>query len=84
MDPIDDIPLQRLDNVFAHGEWTLLVEQSRILVEKLPKLEREALEMAFFEGLTHEEIAASTNVALGTVKSQIRSALQSLGHGLRA
>jgi RNA polymerase sigma-70 factor (ECF subfamily) len=34
--------------------------------------------LAFFRGLTHEEIAAHTAMPLGTVKSQIRRALDAL------
>lgn len=39
---------------------------------------RQLLALAFFRGLTHEEIAAQTGLALGTVKSQIRRALAAL------
>jgi RNA polymerase sigma-70 factor (ECF subfamily) len=39
---------------------------------------RQLLALAFFRGLTHEEIAAQTGLALGTVKSQIRRALATL------
>jgi RNA polymerase sigma-70 factor (ECF subfamily) len=34
--------------------------------------------MAFFRGLTHEEITEFTGIALGTVKSHIRRALKRL------
>ncbi|MBS0462012.1 MAG: sigma-70 family RNA polymerase sigma factor [Proteobacteria bacterium] len=46
---------------------TLLGEQPRQLVS-----------MAFFRGLSHEQIAAHTRLPLGTVKSQIRRALLAL------
>lgn len=39
---------------------------------------RQLVSMAFLRGLTHEEIAEQTRLPLGTVKSQIRRALQSL------
>jgi RNA polymerase sigma-70 factor (ECF subfamily) len=44
----------------------------------LPDVQRSPLEMAFFEGLTHAEIAARTGVPLGTVKTRIRSAMETL------
>ncbi len=39
---------------------------------------RQLVSMAFLRGLTHEEIAEQTQLPLGTVKSQIRRALQAL------
>ena len=44
----------------------------------LDPLPRQLLSLAFFRGCTHEEIAAQTGIALGTVKSQIRRTLTAL------
>ncbi len=54
------------------------MEKVRAVLTALPAAQRSALEMAFFEGLTHSEIAARTGEPLGTVKTRIRAALMAL------
>jgi RNA polymerase sigma-70 factor, ECF subfamily len=41
----------------------------------LPAAQRECIELAYFEGLTHVEIAARTGLPLGTIKSRVRNGL---------
>jgi RNA polymerase sigma-70 factor, ECF subfamily len=53
-------------------------------VSSIPKEQREALELAYFEGLSHSEIAARTGAPLGTIKTRIRSAMEKLGLALSA
>jgi RNA polymerase sigma-70 factor (ECF subfamily) len=50
----------------------------RAAMASLPGEQREALELAYFEGMTQTEIAERTGAPLGTVKSRVRAALQSL------
>ncbi|MGD0961268.1 MAG: sigma-70 family RNA polymerase sigma factor [Methylomonas sp.] len=57
------------------------VEQGRQLQTVLASLDpiaRQLVSLAFFRGLSHEEIAVSSGLPLGTVKSHIRRALQTL------
>jgi RNA polymerase sigma-70 factor, ECF subfamily len=56
-------------------------EQSHQLKNALSTLnheERKAIEMAFFQELTYQEVAVTLNEPLGTVKSRIRSGLSKL------
>jgi RNA polymerase sigma-70 factor (ECF subfamily) len=49
---------------------------------QLPEDQRRAIELAFFGGLTHVEIAESTATPLGTVKARIRRGMLQLRDGL--
>ncbi len=50
----------------------------RSALSQLPEAQRQALEMAFLDGLTHTEIAERLGESLGTVKSRIRYGLTKL------
>ncbi|HEY2881494.1 MAG TPA: sigma-70 family RNA polymerase sigma factor [Pirellulales bacterium] len=50
----------------------------RSAVDELPLKQRQALSLAFFDELTHQQVAAALDVPLGTAKTRIRSALDSL------
>jgi RNA polymerase sigma factor (sigma-70 family) len=50
----------------------------RAIVSALLPERRVLIEMVYFEGYTHEEVAESLKVPLGTVKSRIRKSLQEL------
>jgi RNA polymerase sigma-70 factor, ECF subfamily len=49
----------------------------------LPRHQREALELAFFAGMSHREIAAVTRAPLGTVKTRLELGLQKLTQSLK-
>jgi len=48
------------------------------LISQLPLPQRQVLELSYFHGLTHAEIAAQTAQPLGTAKSRLRLALRNL------
>ena len=51
-------------------------------LETISAVQREALELAYFDGLTQTEIAARTNVPLGTVKGRLRLGLVGMRRAL--
>lgn len=50
----------------------------RAALTQLPPEQREPIELGFFGGITHEEIARRSGIPLGTVKTRIRSGLRRL------
>ena len=58
-------------------------ERVRRLLGSLNPQQRSAIEMAYFEGMSHSEIAAALKEPLGTVKSWIRNGLLRLKEGLQ-
>jgi RNA polymerase sigma-70 factor, ECF subfamily len=64
----------------AWSEVSGRIESDRVrtAVETLPGEQRRAIEMAFFDGLTHREIAERDGLPLGTVKGRLRLGLKRL------
>jgi RNA polymerase sigma-70 factor (ECF subfamily) len=75
---VDDMALASNYNLADEAERNSLMERARAVIQLLPAEQRKTLEMAFFDGLTHSEIAEMTGDPLGTVKTRIRSALSML------
>ncbi len=87
-----DSPIAATDNVEtrAGGEGPsagLVSGENRDRVRRamasLDPAQREAIEMSFYEGLSHSEIAAKLDKPLGTVKTHIRQGLIRLRESLR-
>ncbi len=57
-------------------------ESVRQAVAALPQPQREAIALAYFDGLTHQEIAEQTSTPLGTVKGRLRLGLRKLADSL--
>jgi RNA polymerase sigma-70 factor (ECF subfamily) len=75
-----DVPVEAPldDAVFA----TLDGERVRTALAALPDEQRQPIELGFFGGVTHEEIARRTSTPLGTVKTRIRAGLRKLRSSL--
>jgi RNA polymerase sigma-70 factor (ECF subfamily) len=68
---VDADPAHRLDAARR-------AQAVRAALERLDAQPRQLLSLAFFRGMTHEEVAVETGLPLGTVKSSIRRALTAL------
>ena len=67
-------------------EATLADERHSIVLAALDALgenQRTAVELAFYDGLSHSEIAIKLDRPIGTVKTQIRQGLISMRDALR-
>jgi RNA polymerase sigma-70 factor, ECF subfamily len=74
-DPIELFALPSSFNLAQESEQSFLMEKIRTAMTKLPEEQRKSLELSFFEGLSHSEIAERTGEPLGTIKTRIRLAL---------
>jgi len=63
------------DQVAEHVEITMEGARVRRAIEGLTELQRQAVELAYFSGLTHTEIAAKLHVPVGTIKTRIRDGM---------
>jgi RNA polymerase sigma-70 factor (ECF subfamily) len=75
---ITDVIVSIEPDLAGAAQSTRALEKIRGTLGGMPASQRSALEMAFFEGLTHTEIAEKTGEPLGTVKTRIRSGLLTL------
>ena len=62
----------------ARREQEANAQRVRSALAALPPEQREPIELGFFGGVTHQEIARRSQTPLGTVKTRIRSGLRRL------
>jgi RNA polymerase sigma-70 factor (ECF subfamily) len=75
---IADVVVSVEPDMAGDAERSRAMEKVRGTLGSMPAAQRSALEMAYFEGLTHTEIATKTGEPLGTIKTRIRSGLLAL------
>ena len=75
---IEDVIVSVAPDLASDADRTRVAAKIRGVLSAMPSPQRSALEMAYFEGLTHSEIANKTGEPLGTVKTRIRAGLLAL------
>jgi len=74
-----DLELHEADDDVDRETWLNIRRDAvRAAITQLPEAQRTALELAFFAGLTHVEVAEKLDIPLGTAKTRIRTALLKL------
>jgi RNA polymerase sigma-70 factor, ECF subfamily len=81
---IADVVVSVEPDMAGEAERSRAMAKVRGTLSGMPAAQRSALEMAYFEGLTHTEIAAKTGEPLGTVKTRIRAGLMALRKAFEA
>jgi RNA polymerase sigma-70 factor (ECF subfamily) len=68
-------------------EEAIVLGDTRVLMRKvidgLPPAQQQAIDLAFFHGMSQREIAAKTNTPLGTVKTRLELGLKKIYDGLK-
>jgi len=83
-DSVDEVVLPAKTNLASEAERNTIMEKVRGVMKRLPSDQQKSLQLAFFEGLSHSEIAAQTGDPLGTIKTRIRTALISVRKAIQA
>jgi RNA polymerase sigma-70 factor (ECF subfamily) len=83
-EPVEEVIVASKTNLQSEAECSIIMRKVQGILGDLPREQQESLQLAFFDGLSHSEIAEKTGQPLGTVKTRIRSALTSLRKRLEA
>jgi len=82
---LDALEIQpKADSVDLFEQVAMTERRGRVLaaMQTLPDEQRMAITLAYYQGLTHSEIATQTGLSLGTVKTRIRLGLSKLKSAL--
>jgi len=74
--PLDSMREITGDDGREVAERLVWADEVRTALDKLPQLQREVIELAYFEGYTQTEIALALDIPLGTVKTRTSRGLQ--------
>jgi RNA polymerase sigma factor (sigma-70 family) len=74
--PLDSMREITGDDGREVAERFVWADEVRTALDLLPQLQREAIELAYFEGYTQTEIALALDIPLGTVKTRTSRGLQ--------
>jgi len=75
---IEDVIVSVAPDLAAEADRSRAAAKVRDVMAAMSKPQRTALEMAYFEGMSHSEIADKTGEPLGTIKTRIRAGLMAL------
>ena len=81
-------PLEVAEQRAANEDTALMAERNveqqtvRLALQALPEAQRRTIELAYFGGYTHVELAGLMGVPLGTVKGRMRIGLQKMRRAL--
>jgi len=75
---IEDVVVSVAPDLASEADRSRAAEKVRGLLGAMPQPQRSVLEMAYFQGLSHSEIAIKTGEPLGTIKTRIRAGLITL------
>lgn len=70
-------PLDKVVNLLAVEDWQQ-GQQLRILLQQIPPEQAQIVQLSFFGGLSHTDMADMLDIPLGTIKTRLRLGLQKL------